>query len=272
MQGTNTYLIGDTFPFILLDAGDGVDAYIPQLETALREALQNSTSSQIVTSVNASNQAEHNALISDIIISHRHHDHHGGLPSIIALLHQLASDASFFSTSSIPLSGPEARGDATPYVPPRIHKMPSPASQSPSLFAAEAEGATFASTLDVISRLSPTLFEHSQSEGGFGSSSPSNRPVVHDLHDGQIISSVSTTRLSLKVLHTPGHTTDSVSLLFPADNAIFTADTVLGEGTAVFEDLGAYMKSLRLLVDAAEILNPERVVGDKASEGEIALP
>lgn len=50
------------------------------------------------------------------------------------------------------------------------------------------------------------------------------------------------------VVHSPGHTKDSVCLLCPFDDALYTVDTVLGEGTAVFEDLATYISSLRLLL------------------------
>lgn len=55
----------------------------------------------------------------------------------------------------------------------------------------------------------------------------------------------------LKVIHTPGHSDDSISLLLP-DQGIFCADTVLGEGTAVFEDLRVYMQSLSTLLEIME--------------------
>ena len=59
----------------------------------------------------------------------------------------------------------------------------------------------------------------------------------------------------LRVVKTPGHTTDSVSLYLPADGVVFTGDTVLGRGTAVIAEdgsLGDYLASLarlRLLAD-----------------------
>jgi len=59
----------------------------------------------------------------------------------------------------------------------------------------------------------------------------------------------------LRVIETPGHTSDSVSLHIPADDAVLTGDTVLGRGTAVIADDGSladYLESLhrlRLLAD-----------------------
>jgi glyoxylase-like metal-dependent hydrolase (beta-lactamase superfamily II) len=55
--------------------------------------------------------------------------------------------------------------------------------------------------------------------------------------------------LSLTVLHTPGHTEDSVCFEVEHDGtaATLTGDTVLGRGTTVVFDLGAYLDSLRTL-------------------------
>ncbi|MEO8816048.1 MAG: MBL fold metallo-hydrolase [Mycobacterium sp.] len=66
------------------------------------------------------------------------------------------------------------------------------------------------------------------------------------LTDGLVIDAAG---LRIKVLATPGHTADSVS--FVLDDAVLTADTVLGRGTTVIDtedgDLASYLESLRRL-------------------------
>ena len=75
--------------------------------------------------------------------------------------------------------------------------------------------------------------------------------VFHDLCDGQkfvLDKGTTTTATLLEVLHTPGHSADSICLYLPIDRALYTADTVLGHGTAVFEDLAPYMTSLNKML------------------------
>jgi glyoxylase-like metal-dependent hydrolase (beta-lactamase superfamily II) len=52
----------------------------------------------------------------------------------------------------------------------------------------------------------------------------------------------------IRVVATPGHTSDSLSFLLPAEGAVLTGDTVLGRGTTVVAHpdgrLGAYLASL----------------------------
>jgi glyoxylase-like metal-dependent hydrolase (beta-lactamase superfamily II) len=63
----------------------------------------------------------------------------------------------------------------------------------------------------------------------------------------------------LRVVATPGHTSDSVCLHLPADRALLTGDTVLGRGTTVIAhdgNLADYLASLdrlRALTDQAEL-------------------
>ncbi len=66
------------------------------------------------------------------------------------------------------------------------------------------------------------------------------------LTDGEVIDAAG---VRITVMATPGHTADSMSFLL--DDAVLTADTVLGRGTTVIDkedgNLGDYLESLRRL-------------------------
>lgn len=75
---------------------------------------------------------------------------------------------------------------------------------------------------------------------------------VHELSDQQ---EFMLDNIKLKVFHTPGHTTDHVILYNPNDKTLYSGDCILGEGTAVFEDLYDYMNSLEKILE----LKPEKI-------------
>ncbi|KAI0355048.1 Metallo-hydrolase/oxidoreductase [Trametes cingulata] len=201
LQGTNTYLVGERNPYVLIDTGEGKEEYIPYLKQALLESPNHDVKQPYV---------------SDIILTHRHHDHTNGLPSVLALLRRLWDAEHLSPTPS--------------YRPPRIHKIPLP---SPD--------ARLQSVIDSL-------------ETGSFLPDSSGAPV-HNLADGDtlpVVAGPEGQTSSLQVIHTPGHTPDSLCIYYPEDRALFTGDTVLGHGTTVFEDLRTYMASLRKMIDFAK--------------------
>jgi glyoxylase-like metal-dependent hydrolase (beta-lactamase superfamily II) len=89
---------------------------------------------------------------------------------------------------------------------------------------------------------------------------PSYRLGGEGLHDGDV---VAVDGLEVRVVGTPGHTSDSLSFLLPAEGAVLTGDTVLGRGTTVVAHpdgkLGAYLDSLHRLHRLAEAREVHRV-------------
>ncbi|KAK0549681.1 hypothetical protein OC845_003019 [Tilletia horrida] len=217
LQGTNTYLIAPQpsasnpiLPTILLDTGDGVDEYIPFLEKAMRGGGADKVASKD-GEVPAGKR-----YVTEIALSHRHHDHVDGLPTVLALLAKLRSDPEFTS-SPLPL--------------PRLYKKLDE-KYDPEL-------------IEVLQGLPENSFEPYKPEGG-GVASPlwpiKENDVLSSHREGSSLTTVE--RVNLRVVETPGHTADHLCFLLQEERTLFTADHVLGQGTTVFEDLIAYMDSL----------------------------
>ncbi|ESO09559.1 hypothetical protein HELRODRAFT_73524 [Helobdella robusta] len=163
LQGTNTYLIGTGNKRILLDTGESNNAnYLENLVSILKQ---------------------HNSTIKEVIITHWHGDHIGGVPAVFNRF----NDSSLKINKFKRLSKPDEKLE--------------------------------------------------------------NNIPINYLENNSVLSVDGAT---LKTIYTPGHTDDHMSVLLHEENALFTGDCVLGEGTCVFEDLHSYMNSLELI----KSLNP----------------
>jgi glyoxylase-like metal-dependent hydrolase (beta-lactamase superfamily II) len=86
---------------------------------------------------------------------------------------------------------------------------------------------------------------------------PAHRLGQEGLREGDV---VAVAGVEVRVLHTPGHSSDSLSFLLAGDgapDAVLTGDTVLGRGTTVVAHpdgvLSEYLRSLRRLQDLGDL-------------------
>ena len=148
----------------MIDCGQGEASYVPLLQDSLK-------------------QISPDAYISDILLTHCHFDHWGGLPDIYAV------------DDSIP-----------------VHKFPHEAGS----------------------------FEDTHFMDDFPS-----YIQLHNLHDGQIFEI--DTETTLRVVHTPGHTSDHCTFYLEEEESLFTGDCILGHGTVTFDSLQVYLAGILIL-------------------------
>lgn len=167
LQGTNTYLLGRGRERILVDSGQGTDAWREQLYDVLEKGkLQ----------------------VKTCVLTHWHHDHVMGVPD--------------------------------------------------------------------VRRVSPGVKVHKHLGNWYDPDQTLQDQDILDIDDGQrfgVGSEADGNLFEIEALHAPGHARDHMCLLITKSpdaeevGCIFTADNVLGHGTAVFENLAQYVDSLKLM-------------------------
>lgn len=281
LQGTNTYLVqpasSPSAPIILIDTGSPQSAelwltnlFLHLSSNALLPLAQQDSPDEAMGVTNDSvNQCL--PVISDVILTHKHLDHTGGLARLLEAMHDKgmapprvwkfphgicepsAASAASDGGDPILLTQEEKKLDihAIPQKPFEYVKTvrelekekenpprPEPASHVFPVPPTQSNNADPNPDRTLATQLKWGYFTPNPQPG------PGSDGALHWLEEGSIVK-VSDEKfgdgkggsVTLRVVHTPGHTSDSISLVLEEENAVFTGDTVLGEGSTVVNDL-----------------------------------
>ena len=212
LQGTNTYLVGTGRGHILIDTGEALE---------LDEKEEKSKFTKVLGDVLDSERAT----LEAVVFTHWHLDHTGGLDTVLRLV--------------------KARGDAFP----TLHKfggwrgMAETREGHMESESGDAFGSSSSSSSSSTS--SPFSSTHPYPEGTPAAAAAAAGLSIHAIKDGDTLKTAGAT---LRASHTPGHAWDHLCLWLEEEKSMFCADNVLGQGSTVFENLAAYMNSLRSML------------------------
>lgn len=223
LGGTNTYLVGKGSKKALIDTGDGLDSFVDVLKQHV---------------------AEKGITITDIILTHWHHDHVGGLRSVL----ELFPEARVIKGVSKVLSNERLVRDAWA----RGGGDGATKKDDPVSRVRVVADTLITSPEDLSGRC---VVELKPPSGLLKVSVTQETPESTECNTGHYhahrsLTSMSVMKLdvdpetSLLFIHTPGHTDDHVSLLLKQEHAIFSGDCVLGTGSSVFVCYSDFMSSL----------------------------
>lgn len=172
-------------------------SFLPLLRESLAPLIQQSTGDTCLDPITA---------LTDIVLTHRHADHIGGLKSILQV----------FNDNGLPQ--------------PSLHKYP-------HIVETQEDG----DAVDWDQLLVDDTWPNARNVANLNWLKHDSKIPLQDGHLG----SEGTT---LRIIHTPGHTPDSISLMVEETGELFTADTVLGWVRALAQNLWhePYLSSLPL--------------------------
>lgn len=241
LNGTNCYLVGTGKKRILIDTGEREFGAAEFLET-LQKCMD-------------ANGIEE---LQEILITHWHHDHYGGIPGLLEKfgenipIRKLPNPDSYWST----MRNLIARG-LTPYLehedgtPRFLPKMGPRDNHVPAEFMiewpdAEAEAGKILSWDPAMRTKSELVRDYSflKTSWTFGKHLVENCDF-RELSHGDVIWTEGAT---LVAYHTPGHAVDHCSYWLQESKTLFSGDHVLGWGTTFISDLFDYMNTLQFMI------------------------
>eukprot|EP00948_MAST-09A_sp_MAST-9A-sp1_P001651 g1651.t1 len=217
LQGTNTYLVGNGKERILIDTGECLDSDDKETSSGKHTTPYTKNLLDVI-------HEEDDCRISDILLTHHHADHIGGVNQVIQALGYSPNVWKLFGPhlSSTAVAAPSGSSHREKHTKKDSHDTMGDGEDNSTTLVGE-KGHHHVSILASLTSTSKLL----------------------EMKDGQIFRIPG---CEIEVITTPGHTSDHISLLLREENAIFSGDCILGENSsAVFENLHTYMKSLAKL-------------------------